>query len=341
VFLSRVIDRSISLTDAQRSALKAVDADVFRKKRGGSASSNTKKVATKPHQPYSSAPKVSKASPRSPPVKSDPPKEVPFSISAPEPVISTAAASKPIRVLSKDDSLARLVTYHQSNGQWPSLSYKDHETGFPLGLFFGRVIDRSISLTDAQRSLLRGVDVNVFGKGGGGGGGTVTGAVFAQSFARKRVVESFAAASVQEHHDNPSIAKKEKVEDDVVERLLKYYKSKGKWPSAKYKDPETGAPLGLFLRHVMGRSVSLTKRQLSALGAVDPNLLDERESHLPHTSGAHLPMRRISKDEKVAHLLEYYRNNGHWPSPTYKCPETGSPLVSPTVVVVEFLTLID
>ena len=62
----------------------------------------------------------------------------------------------------RDEKIARLLAFYKAHGVWPSIDYRDAETGAPLGAFLAGVIDRSIKLTDAQRGALRAVDPNIF-----------------------------------------------------------------------------------------------------------------------------------------------------------------------------------
>jgi len=174
IFLNRAIEGSISLTDAQRSALKAVDADIFRNKRGGDVSISTGKATMRPHQPPSSPPEVSssKPSPPSPAAIKTLPKDVsPPAAPILRPSPSAAAHMRPvteIKGVSKEEKVHRLLQYFNDHGSWPGFTYRDPETHSALGAFLDLVITRQVHLPRALRKALRSVDRGVFKSRRGG-----------------------------------------------------------------------------------------------------------------------------------------------------------------------------
>jgi len=110
VFLDRVIDRSISLTERQREVLLARDPDVFG-------------VNYQLHR---------------------------------------AAHKAKNMLMTKEEKLTRLMVYHEHHHTWPSVSYKDPESGVSLGVFLEDVRQGMVSLTETQRALLHAEDPKLF-----------------------------------------------------------------------------------------------------------------------------------------------------------------------------------
>jgi len=230
-----VKDRSVSLTEAQRSALRAADSNVLSNRRNPGFRSS---VASEQAGACES-------------------------VSSPCPVANAHDGFKGVvraTKLTKDEKVARLISYHESYHHWPSLDYVDDETGIPLGLFLCRAIDRLISLTQEQRSALRAVDAHVFDNRWD-----------VPRHAKPMRPRKGAAALAP---TGAVGAAKALTKDDKVALLVNYHEEHGTWPSKTHKDPETGAALGVFLARVIDRSISLNETQRAALRAVDGDLLE-------------------------------------------------------------------
>jgi len=307
-FLDKIITRQISLTNAQKNQLLAVDANVLGVKRvpraAASLSFSTPAAIKAPNRIGShSSPSTTSA----PPIK-----------------------AKARATLTKDDKVALLVAYHQKHGSWPSKSYRDPETSAALGSFLDKAISRQLHLSKAQRAKLLDVDANVFGK-----------------VKKREAAPIVATASMSEipAPPNPNSIPREisSSKDDQIALLLAYHAKNGKWPPVAYKDPVTALPLGSFLDHAISRQVSLTEAQRAKLVAMDPSLFQGKNERsrrkraaakmgkiaggaVAAVVSAIKPKRAPPKDEQINLLVDYHQKHGEWPAKTYKDSETGAAL---------------
>ena len=151
--------------------------------------------------------------------------------------------SEAAKTMTMDQKVDSLIAFYNQHGKWPQRDHVDLASGLATGVLLSNIKHGNTRLTEEHRDRLLAVD--------------------------PRVLDTKPIT-----HAAKNLSK-----DQKVDRLIAFFYQRGRWPIYKEVDPDTGLPFGAFLHHVKQRYTRLTEEQRGRLLALDPRVLNVRQSN--------------------------------------------------------------